>query len=287
MPLKISSLSVMAGTPACNLRCPYCISKTTFRVEVPPKTEIPLERISFLANKFLRVADGLPYGIITGKGEPTLAKMEEIGGIIDVLNTSGLIPELQTNGTLLTPENLTYWKERGLNTVALSCVSHVGEVNSQMLSGGTVTWNLGNIVAQAKELGLLTRLTVIMSKGGIDSSEAFFDFLKWAKEVGGHQVTFRKMGQPRNLVLPGSQKVADWISANYVPPQMALEALTSCPDAKEQDPLPWSRRFSFNGMSVVISECITPPKDSLARSAIIQPDGHLYLSWDDPADIAV
>ena len=95
------------------------------------------------------------------------------------------------------------------------------------------------------------------------------------------------MGEPRNLVLPGSLTTAEFIRKNYIPPEMALEALKSCPEAQEQDPLPWARRFSLKGMSVVVTECMSPPKDGLARSAVIQPDGHLYLSWDDPADIAI
>ena len=61
--LEISSLSVMVGSPACNLRCPFCISKQTYRVDAPSRCAVPLERIAFLADKFLRVCAGLPYGI--------------------------------------------------------------------------------------------------------------------------------------------------------------------------------------------------------------------------------
>jgi hypothetical protein len=142
------------------------------------------------------------------------------------------------------------------------------------------------VVSEAKELGLLVRLTVMMMKGGLDSPDAFIAFFKWAKEAGVQQLTFRKMGKPRDLARPGSLKVATWIDENYVGPEMVLDVLKQG-GAKEVDPLPWALKFAYQGMSVVVTECLTPPKDGLVRSAVIQPDGHLYASWDDPADILI
>ncbi len=285
--MQISSLSVMAGTPACNLRCPFCISKTTYRVDRPVRTKVALDRIAFLADKFLRVNTGLPYGIITGKGEPTLAPKEEIGRIIEILydNGKGLIPELQTNGVLLSRENMEYWRSKGLNTVALSCVSHLDEVNSNLLSGGKVSWNLGETVREANNLGLLVRLTVVLTKGGVDSPDSFLAFMKWAKEMGAHQVTFRRMGLPRDLARPGSKRVADWIKENRVEPDFIIKELAA--KGREQEPLPWAQMFTCDGLSIMVTDHMNPPKDNVIRHAIIQPDGHLYGSWDDPGNILI
>ncbi len=285
--LDISSLSVMVGSPACNLRCPFCISKQTYRVEAPLGCAVPLGRIAFLADKFLRVCAGLPYGIITGKGEPTLVSTEALGEIIEVLYAGGkgLIPELQTNGTLLSEEKLACWRGKGLNTVALSCVSHRDEVNSRILSDGRVTWNLRRVVRIARDLGLLVRVTLVTVQGGVDSESELASFLDWAEEAGVHQLTFRRVGSPRQPGRPGSEAVSTWIRENRVEPNFVLKLLTE--RAEEQDAFPWARAFSHRGMSVLVTDCMSPPKDRVVRHAVIQPDGHLYGSWDDPGHILV
>ena len=285
--LEISSLSVMVGSPACNLRCPFCISKQTYRVEAPSHCAVPLARIAFLADKFLRVCAGLPYGIITGKGEPTLVSTEALGEIIEVLYAGGkgLIPELQTNGTRLDEEKLASWRAKGLNTVALSCVSHRDEVNSRILSDGAVKWNLDRVVRIARDLGLLVRVTLVTVKGGVDSEPELGSFLDWAEQAGVHQVTFRRAGSPRQPGLPGSEAVSTWIRNNRVEPDFVLKILSE--RGQEQDAFPWARCFSCQGMSVVVTDCMTPPKDRVVRHAVIQPDGHLYGSWDDPGHILI
>ncbi|MEK7376781.1 MAG: radical SAM protein [Candidatus Margulisiibacteriota bacterium] len=289
MPTRISTLSVMVGSPACNLRCPFCISKQTYKVGQSIPTGVHLDRIAYLADKFLRVSEGLPYAILTGKGEPTLAPEEHIADIIRTLTDlngtgKGLIVELQTNGSKLDRNKLECWKASGLNTLALSCVSHIDEVNSQIMSERNVRWNLGDIASTARGIGFLVRLTATMTQGGIENPDSLLAFLVFAKETGAQQITLREMGKPRDHTLQGSNDVADWIDAHFVDPKMAIETICAA-GAAEKDSLPWARRFSYLGMSVVITDTMSPPKDGMVRSGIIQPDGHLYGSWDDPADI--
>lgn len=285
--LEISTLSVMVGTPACNLSCPYCISKQTFRVASPVKRSVSLERIAFLADKYLKVCAGLPYGIITGKGEPTLVAKEEIADLVATLYAGGkgLIPELQTNGTRLNEENLALWRAKGLNTVALSCVSHRDEVNSRMLSDGNVRWDLSRTVRIARNQRLLVRLTLVVMKGGLDSRDELFAFLDWAEQAGVHQVTFRRMGEPRSHARPGSDAVTAWIREHRLEPDFVLAGLAE--RGNEQDSFPWARTFTCQTMSVVVTDCMTPPTDRVVRHAVIQPDGHLYGSWDDPGNILI
>lgn len=283
------SLSLMAGPPKCNLVCPYCVSKMSYRLKAKPGEPLTPERIAFLADRFLEVSGRKPgeklSGIITGKAEPTRAPMEEIGALIDILAQKDYIPELQTNGTLLTAENLRYWKEKGLDTVALSCVSHLDAVNSAIMAAGSFRWNLGGSARAASNIGLLVRLTTILTKGGIDSPDSFLAFMQWALKVGAQQVTLRKMGEPRNLALPGSMRIANWIRKNYVDPDFIVRILKV--QAHELEPWPWALRFDYQGISVVITDHMTAPEKGVIRHGVIQPDGHLYGSWDEPKDIIV
>ncbi len=283
--LEISSLSVMVGSPACNLRCPFCISKQTYRVGSAARSAVSLERIAFLADKYLRVCAGLPYGIITGKGEPTLAPPEEIGDIIEVLyaNGRGLIPELQTNGTLLDERRLARWKAKGLNTLALSCVSHRDEVNQRLLADDASEWSLERIVRIGRDLGLLVRLTAVLVRGGLDSRDELAAFLDWSAQRGVHQLTFRRVGEPRQPARAGSEPVAAWIRANRMEPDLILALLTE--RGREEPSLPWARAFTCQGMGVVVTDALSAPQDRVVRHAVIQPDGHLYGSWDDPGHV--
>ena len=114
--------------------------------------------------------------------------------------------------------------------------------------------------------------------------------MRWAQDAGAHQVTFRKMGEPRNLSLPGSKEVAQWIRSNYVNPQLVIDWLrerVAAGHATEKDQWPWAVRFGFEGMSVVVTEHMTAPIKEEVRHGVVQPDGHLYGSWDDPADIII
>jgi len=282
--MQISSLSVMVGPPKCNLRCPYCISKMTYRLEREFPT-LTTERLSLLTDAYIERSSGNRYGIITGKGEPTLAPMEEVGRVVRVLHDKGITPELQTNGTLLNQKNMGHWREQGLHTLALSCVSHLDVVNSRILSQDKVSWDLAAIIHQAREFGYLVRLTAVLTKGGIDSPDSFLAFMRWAKEAGAQQVTFRNMGKPRNLALAGSKRIAAWIDRNYVDPAFIVQGLRKI--GEEGESWPWAYRFDVEGISVVVTDGMNPPEDGIVRHAVIQPDGHLYGSWDDPSDIII
>jgi hypothetical protein len=253
------------------------------------KTEQPVSsrRLRELMQKFREVSGCQPdeklSGIITGKGEPLLASRQELGMLIQLLAQNNYTPELQTNGALLDEAGLIYFKEQGLATVALSCVSHSDEINSQIMAGGRVRWALGRAARQAADLGLLVRLTAILTRGGVDSPDGFLAFMRWAKEIGAKQVTLRKMGEPRNLALPGSMKIARWIRKNYVDPDFIVRILQA--RANELEPWPWAMRFDYKGISIVITDHLTAPGKGKVRHGVIQPDGHLYGSWDDPKDI--
>jgi len=277
----------MAGPPKCNLACPYCVSKMSYRLRAKPGEPLTPERIAFLADRFLEVSGRRPgeklSGIITGKGEPTLSPLRDIGQLIDVLSRKGFTTELQTNGTLLEREKLYYLKWLGLDTIALSCVSHLDAVNSRIMAAGRFSWDLGRVARTASDMGMLVRLTAILTKGGIDSPDSFLAFMNWAKETGVKQVTLRKMGEPRNLALPGSMRIANWIRKNYVDPDFIVTILRE--GATEMEPWPWALRFDYQGISVVITDHMTAPEKGIIRHGVIQPDGHLYGSWDDPKDI--
>ena len=153
--MRIQTLSVSVGGPACNARCPFCISHMT---GLPPRDRPPIPIDNFRAALGMAELGQTTTLLFTGKGEPTLYA-QEITAYLDFLwyrrQERLYVPpliEIQTNGMILgkvmdqdragqswpnvpdTPKNrrsllkngpklLKIWREMGLNTIAISAVA--------------------------------------------------------------------------------------------------------------------------------------------------------------------
>jgi len=98
--MKISTMSVVVGTRACNASCPFCVSKMTPRMaELPATTDIPVRNL----RKSLLFAErsGVSTILLTGKGEPTLYP-DQVDFYLREIARNGRFPfvEMQTNGFL-------------------------------------------------------------------------------------------------------------------------------------------------------------------------------------------
>ena len=93
--MKISTMSVVCGTTACNARCPFCVSKTTPDAGLSESVNWRnLDICCRLAEK-----SGVTTALITVKGEPTLYP-DLLGAYIPTLAKHFPIVEMQTNGML-------------------------------------------------------------------------------------------------------------------------------------------------------------------------------------------
>ena len=69
--MKIQTFSILAGSEACNARCPFCISKMT----PPSGVELKEPKVNwrnFRKACLLAKQSGVTTAMFTGKGEPTL-----------------------------------------------------------------------------------------------------------------------------------------------------------------------------------------------------------------------
>ena len=70
--MKINTFTAVAGTPACDAKCPYCISKMTPKKAGLTKIkEINIRNFHIAAK--LAEKSGASTMLITGKGEPMLS----------------------------------------------------------------------------------------------------------------------------------------------------------------------------------------------------------------------
>src|SRR4030043_452093 len=135
--MHIQNFSIVAGSEACNARCPYCISKMT------PKQGIELEEPqvnwrNFRKGAILARNMRVPTVMITGKGEPTLFP-EQISKFMSALEEFEFpFIELQTNGILLHEQEKKYehylkeWYDKGMRSVAISLAHYEPEKNKEI-----------------------------------------------------------------------------------------------------------------------------------------------------------
>src|ERR1035437_8041677 len=104
--LKFETLSVLAGSTACNARCNFCISRMTPPNGITSKPILNTDNLEIAC----RLAEkcGVTTALITGKGEPTLCP-PHIDTYLAYLQRYFPIIELQTNGIAfgMDPEHWT------------------------------------------------------------------------------------------------------------------------------------------------------------------------------------
>ena len=145
--MKVRTFSVVAGTTACNAKCPFCVAKMT-----------PLQgmnRRAMINNRNLKIACRLAEkadvttALITGKGEPTLYP-DMISSYLVQLSQHFPLLELQTNGLILAnPKSdlhLKQWYELGLTTISLSVVHYDDKRNDEVYTAGKGYINLVELI---------------------------------------------------------------------------------------------------------------------------------------------
>ena len=123
--MRIQTFSIIAGSEACNARCPFCISKMT------PPCGVELKQPQVNWRNFgvaceLAKQSGVTTAMFTGKGEPTLFP-EQISEYLERMAVYEFpLIEMQTNGIRLAEEpeqykeHLGHWHDDGMTTIAIS-----------------------------------------------------------------------------------------------------------------------------------------------------------------------
>ncbi len=139
--MKVSTLSIVCGTDACNASCPYCISKITGTEDIPKTPAINYTRLK----KACQLAEnsGATTVLLTGKGEPTLYMDQILEFLSSLQNFNIPIVELQTNGIILSKNQDTYLRELRRGRLDTICLSIVHWVRSFL--NAKAFWPLGNI----------------------------------------------------------------------------------------------------------------------------------------------
>lgn len=290
--MHATSLSVnLAG--GCDARCPFCIASTTWKTG--QRQNHRLESALPRALDYARY-HGVDTVLVTGSGEPTLHR-ELVLRIASEARRVGIpAVELQTNGARLA-EDPGYRGElagHGVSTVALS-VSSVDPARSAALMG--LEHDYLALAEALDAMGFLVRISLnlvcadreaLIGEADGAGLRAFADVLR---ARGVRQLTLRALGVPAQPE-PGaeSEEKIRWVKEHALSPS----DLTTLEQVVREEGTPLRALsygalvFDFRGLSMVLTTCMT---DTTAaeeiRSLILQPDGHVYHSWNYRGSILI
>jgi molybdenum cofactor biosynthesis enzyme MoaA len=285
--MKIQTFSILCGTAACDARCPFCVSKMTYKggVNMAP-TKINWH--NFRCAKMLAKRSGVTTVMLTGKGEPTLYP-DDVGAFIRHVGNHFPFVELQTNGIgigngRVGKRTLEYWQRNGLTTLVLS-VSHWkdSENKSIYVPHQDEYPSLKETIAKAHDVGLSIRLNCILLKGMVDDWDKVSALIDFARVNEVEQLTLMPVNWPKrardierqNLVkekleLPSNSVTDIWHALKGQGNLLMELAHGACV-------------YDVDGQNVCLSNCLSHKvyeDKSLMRNLIFFPDGHLRYDWE-------
>ena len=269
--LQAENLTISVPNKGCNRDCPYCISKITGPVEAD------FHRMCRNTGKVRTVAAsaGVTSVLFTGKGEPLLA-MKELLQLSAYFRDYPL--ELQTNGILLTAENILALSDAGFNTIAISVDSP-----SQILE-------LEDTAIAINALDIMVRLTVNMTHKFQDIEEGLrAHLIGVCKRFQISQLLLRRLTAPDSYDLASHlpNRTTDWIIRNawgshkfYLAEKALIKGGRKIRQLSHGVTV-----YDVEGISVVVSDYCIQEEDqgSDLRSLIFMEDGHLYTKWNSKA----
>lgn len=264
--------SVLPVRVACNLRCPFCFSKSSI-------SSLDLERVDWsrmdVERYFAFAKDaGASRLVITGGGEPLLRPSDTISLIA---RGRAFFDEIAlfTNGTFLTRELARRLQDSGLSYVCYSR-HHDDDARNRDLMGKSAP-NLEAFVEAAD--GLTIRATCVMAQGWIDSAEAVVRYLAQLSAKGIEQFTFKHTYVAYSESLFANSPANQWSRAH------AMNADPFDGRGTVIGQLPWGPRIRrLNGLQVCYYYEPDPHwelENQLCRSVNLLSDGSVYASLEN------
>ena len=290
--MKIQTFSIVAGSQACNARCPFCISKMTVENNVALK-EPEVNWPNFSKACRLAQISGVTTAMITSKGEPTLFPEQITKYLRSMHRFDFPIIELQTNGIPMAQKWATYephlkeWHTLGLSTIAISIVHFDPAKNREIYVPYAKEYiDLHDLIVKLHSLGFSVRLTCTMLGGYIDSAERLEGLIGFAREHKVEQLSVRPVNKPTKV--NRDQMTYDWsvkhaLSKEQIDDIVEFFKMSS---SKRKVTLLMTLMhgaevYDVDGQNVCLTDCLTrdPSTDDL-RQLIFFPDGHLRYDWE-------
>ncbi len=300
MPMPITTFSIVAGSQACDGRCPFCVSAMT-GYDILPSCRKINEPLFAKASRLAQIG-GTTTALITGKGEPTLYP-DEVTRYLQLLSPWQFpLVELQTNALrighlaagrapeVLTRDTLQLWHSYGLNTVAVSTVGVRAEHNKRVYADDYP--ELAATISFLHEIGFSVRLSVMLHKGYVDSPGTIDEVVKFCQANAVEQLTVRPMRGPVNsasskhagyakangLTNTRIRQIRRWLDGSRFRRGRGTKVLTLRHGTALQAIV-----YDVDGQNLALADCLTINSGSDAiRTLIFYSDGRIAFDWQYP-----
>jgi pyruvate-formate lyase-activating enzyme len=194
---EVQTLSIVAGTMACNAKCPDCVSLMTTDPDLYTAfnfTEVDWENFKIALETSIN-GDAKAV-LFTGKGEPTLFP-QHIDDYLTRINEHlaennpgyHLDREMQSNGLIMQHPKfqekgwLQKWYDNGLDLISLSIVDVDAEVNHEFYNPHQEEYpDLSKTIDMLHDIGYNVRLSVTMMKDRVESPSDIERVVQFAKD---------------------------------------------------------------------------------------------------------
>lgn len=293
---KIQTLSLIAGTEACNARCPFCVSKMTPVMGVNMREE-PINWERFKEVMGLAKEGNVDTVMITGKGEPTLFPGHVSGYLTKLDNeerSQGFqigAKELQTNGILFERKRehyeplLSEWKEGGLGTIAISIVHFEADRNREIYLPYSDSYiDLPSVIGFLHGFGFRTRLACILVNGFIDSPDKLDQLIEFARRNESEELTVRPVNKPEET---RNDEVFNWIDQHHLE-EWQLDSIANHLNklGTVQKQFPYGATvYDVDGQNVCLTNSLTRDDgQSYMRQLIFYPSGRIATDWTEEGE---
>jgi cyclic pyranopterin phosphate synthase len=269
---RFLTCSVLPVRMACNLRCPFCFSRSSIsalRHEAADWRR--LDVASYYAFARQRGASRL---VITGGGEPLL-RPEDVVYLVALGQCYFGEIACFTNGTFLTPELARRLHDAGLSYLCYSRHAVSDEDNRRLMGRGAP--RLADLVAAAGPLKI--RATCVMARGSVEDTAGVWEYVETLRPYGITEFTFKHTYTAyEGSLFRGSAEDA-WAREHQV------EFDPFAGEGEVVARLPWGPCVrKLKGIQVCYYREPTPAwelEHRLCRSSNLLSDGAVYASLED------
>lgn len=283
--MRFHTFCIVAGSLACNARCPWCVAGMTPKNDVSDSKAPEIDEDSF--RRACRVAqlNQLDTARITSKGEPTIFP-DQITRYLELLRPYDFpFIEMQTNGILIakrkpvSDEHLKQWRALGLTHICISVVSFDPERNRLVYMPRDKSYiDLPKLIADLHGFGFNVRLTVIMQKGDIDSGENLAKMLAFARANQVEQMTALPVNKPSSS---RDGALYDAAVKAALDDEQLKDIHAYAARGQVLNTLPWGAKiYDVDGQNLCLSSCLTvSPDENASRQLIFLPPGRITTDW--------
>jgi cyclic pyranopterin phosphate synthase len=270
---RFLTCSVLPVRVACNLRCPFCFSRSS--VSALKHERADWRRLDVAAYYEFARARGATRLVITGGGEPLL-RPDDVVYLVALGRRYFAEVACFTNGSFLTRELAGRLHDAGLSYLCYSRHAAADDANERLMGAGAP--RLADVVAAAGPLRL--RATCVMARGCVEDAAGVWAYVEALGEFGISEFTFKHTYVAyEESVFRGSAEDA-WARRHRV----AGDPFAGAGGAVVAR-LPWGpcvRRLK--GVQVCYYHEPTPQwelQNRLCRSSNLLSDGTVYASLED------